>query len=70
MEGVLRELAAISLVKGTDKEIRISLSVSALVDLAIAKWLQSFLSLTVWMSTVPTLPIVRRNAHGYQAGDW
>ena len=54
----------------TDKVCRLSLSVSLLVHLAIAKGLQSFLSLTVWMSTVPTLPIVRRNAHGYQAGGW
>jgi hypothetical protein len=52
-------------VKGTDKETLISLSVSALVDLATAK--NSYIKEPDWMSTSIS---DRESAHGYQAGGW
>jgi hypothetical protein len=51
--------------EATDKEISLSLSVSALVDLATAK--NSYIRESDWMSTSIS---DRESAHGYQAGGW
>jgi hypothetical protein len=49
----------------TDKESTVSLSVSALVDLATAK--NSYTKELDWMSTSIS---DGESAHGYQAGGW